>query len=84
MRFSSVLVIRILDSSPRLDSMSLHACSQAWEFQVGADNSSIRYPNRIIPDEQELRQTYYGRFGDSRTMEMYAWPLIWTNSFTGK
>lgn len=32
----------------------------------------------------DLESTHWGRYGDNENMRMYAWPLIWTNSWTGK
>lgn len=51
---------------------------------MGADSRSVEYPVYIIPEDEQLANTHFGRFGDDDNLDMYAWPLLWTNSYTGK
>lgn len=59
-------------------------CSQSQQCQGSADNPSVEYPSYIRPDVEELSYTHFGQFGLAEDLEMYAWPLLWTNSYTGK
>lgn len=53
--------------------------------------SSIQYPMIVDFEEVQLLDTYYGQFGRDGEApggqdigNVFAWPLIWTNSWTGE
>lgn len=52
---------------------------------MSADSTSIQYPSFVYYELDNLRATNYGRFLPADAdLELYAWPLLWTNSYTGK
>lgn len=53
-------------------------------FLATANSLSVRYPFYIIPEDEYLLNTHFGQFGDDDNLDMFAWPLLWTNSYTGK
>lgn len=53
-------------------------------FLATANNPSVGYPFYVIPEDEQLLNTHFGQFGDDDNLDMYAWPLLWTNSYTGK
>lgn len=84
MRFYSVLEILLLEISLNLQSMLPNNRWQIQQYHGSADSPSINYPARLSLEAEDLAYTHFGRFGFSQGLEMYAWPLLWTNSYTGK
>ncbi|KAG8158544.1 hypothetical protein KVR01_011666 [Diaporthe batatas] len=44
---------------------------------------NVLYPAGLIPGLYYLEDTHYGRYGESVEVDLYMWPLLWTNGYTG-
>ncbi|POS70848.1 hypothetical protein DHEL01_v210759 [Diaporthe helianthi] len=44
---------------------------------------NVQYPVVLEPNAYNLEETHYGRFDGSIEIDMYMWPLLWTNGYTG-
>lgn len=84
MRFYSVLEILLLEILLNLQSMLSNNRWQIQQYHGSADSPSVNYPARLRFEAEYLDYTHFGRFGLSESLEVYAWPLLWTNSYTGK
>ena len=84
MRFYNVPVIRILEHCSSTESMLPESRSQTEELRSGANESSVLYPVQVNLADYNILDTHYGRFGARLPGRVYMWPLLWTNSYTGK